>query len=78
MLTLYIMNIHSGLRMVFPTLNKEQTDDKIWAEHFRTKQTSGELNKVFFRVLTMRRDYKLRKLYFCLFVCISTAQSVPE
>jgi hypothetical protein len=29
---------------MFPTLNKEQTGDRIWAEHFRKNQISGELS----------------------------------
>jgi hypothetical protein len=32
--------------LALPTLNKEQTDDKIWAEYFTKNQTSGELKKV--------------------------------
>jgi hypothetical protein len=32
--------------LALPTLNKEQTDDKIWAEYFRKNQTSGELQKI--------------------------------
>jgi hypothetical protein len=32
--------------LALPTVNKEQTDDKIWAEYFRKNQTSGELKKI--------------------------------
>jgi hypothetical protein len=32
------------LRLVFPTLNKEHTDDNIWAEHIRRNHKSCELN----------------------------------
>jgi hypothetical protein len=34
-----LYNEYSRLRLVFPTINKEQTDDKIWAQHFR-KETN--------------------------------------
>jgi hypothetical protein len=35
---------------VFRALNKELTDEKIWAENFRRNQTSGELNKIVYFV----------------------------
>jgi hypothetical protein len=34
-------------RLAFPTLNKEHTDDKIWAEHLGKNRISGELNRIF-------------------------------
>lgn len=41
-----LYNTCSRLRLVSPTVNKEQTDDKIWAEHFRENHISCELNKI--------------------------------
>jgi hypothetical protein len=46
-----VYNEHSRLRLMFPTLNKEQADDKICAKHFRKNQTSGALNKILSCVL---------------------------
>jgi hypothetical protein len=39
-------NEYSRPRLVFPTLTKEQTDDKLWAYHFRKNLNSDELNKI--------------------------------
>jgi hypothetical protein len=38
-----LYNEYLRLRLVLPTLNKEQTEDKIWVEHFRQNHISDEL-----------------------------------
>jgi hypothetical protein len=41
-----LYNEYLWLQLVFPTLNGEQTNDKIWAKHFSKIHILHELNKI--------------------------------